>query len=230
MDDGNKAPSFSPAAPGQGQGDSSAQPEQRTETPPYITREEHERSLQEVRRDLERRTQSLADKVENRISARLAEIERVAKLTDMPAEQVTVAKQRAMMEELSRTADPTPPSQPQPAPAGGGDGVDPINQAAAEMLSGYGVTITQEEADRLPRATPYQWLKALEELAKKKQQLAQTPAAARLPSMGGGGAPSDLKTAYQTDLQKIPRGPTSAAQRIELKAKFRQLGYDPDKG
>jgi len=199
-----------PAAPGQPEGGSAAQPQ-------YVTLDEAQRIATDAAEEAFRRAQSLYSKgqagFEKKVQADLRNLEKALELQKKAGVTVTPEQENHMRQQVINQAfmdgdQPTQPAAPgaQPAQAGeGAEDIDPVTADAWRLMDEAGVTIEDDDPEvaLLNQGSPYVFLKSIEAaIAAKRQRLGNTPQPQAQPprtptNAGSGGSvgkqPADLK-------------------------------------
>jgi hypothetical protein len=224
-----------------GQPDASQGASQPKDQPQYVTRDQMDAVIEQVRRD----TQSLVDKNVGRMSQHLSKlneaIERVrATGLEISPEQEKEMRTRALEKALSE-ADAPPSQEKQDTPAAAQPttqpALDPVSVVALNVMKGIlggdVVTNADPEAELVDKDTknPDEFLASVRKAAEAKKarlegeklELAQ----ARSPVLGGGGASSTgLADQYKNEMLAA-RGKGMDAIRA-IKEKWRKKGVDVD--
>lgn len=244
MSDQQMGVTFQPKA-GQPAGEPSEQvPEQGAPTTNYLTRDDFETEWEKRAKELEdaafRRAQSLYDKGNQKVRAKLAEVEASVKRAQKAGVQIapeTIEKMRqdalqeAYLEEEAQPSAPVTqapaqePAKPQPQ-----DALDPVNAMALRMQEKAGVMLYDSDPEVAAiKAAPdeVEFLEAVRAgIQAKQQRMARSPEA-RMAGLGAGSSGSGgLDAQYQAELAKIPRGHQGTMARSALKAKYRAKGLD----
>jgi hypothetical protein len=183
--------------------------------------------LEETRRS----AQGMVDRSANRLEQRFAELTDPYKKLGM---QLTPEQEQALRTQILYEAvgsQPQPYQQYAPAQVQPVEKVDPVTIQANGILELYDVKVDKSSPNikLIDQNTTDKkvFLKSVQayaeaEVKSREQKPSTASAEAQLP-MGGAGT-SDLMSQYQDEIKKLPRGPASNIQRINIADKFRKLG------
>lgn len=183
------APSPAPTPAPEGQPPDAAQPL-------TLTQEEFERRLKEAEDRALARAQSLFDKGQTKVRARLDQLEQSLKGVQIAPEEREKLRQQVINAALTEEDAPPQPSAPaagqtaqpgQAAPAPEGQDLDPISTEALRMMTAAGVVIEDDdpEAKTIDQSSAYAFLRSVEAAieAKRRRTAPRTPT-----SLGGAGS------------------------------------------
>lgn len=212
------------------------------ETPQYLTREEAERWIAQVKEDIARQTQSLTDKAASRIDKRVKDgLENLNKVIalqkkagiELTDEQIRAARMQIYDEAIDSEDDSHLPGlPPRAAQSGQIDGANQaqaavvafVNKQADKMMKKAGVELdsSDPEASMLVQDKgPDEYLDSLEAALHKKAQRVKTPPEARIPTLGSGAA-TNLEAQYKAELEKVRQGDVDGL--FKLKQKYKKAG------
>jgi hypothetical protein len=225
---------------GQGGSPNASTGSQEGENPEYFTRKEARHELEAFKQDVQRYVQSLTDKAEDRTNKRIkqemANLTRLASVAQLTPEQVAAARAKIFEDAYTEEPLPAPSShaaaQPQAAeqrnqPAKSEEEIY-VGRARARLVRKYGYDL----ADTDPEVTdtlrgehdPDKFIDLYEEALQRKHQRVSTPAAGRMPAMGGapsGDRESKLLAEYKERAKQV-RGNINAV--FNLRREFAERG------
>ena len=212
------------------------------ETQQYLTRKEAEGMMAQLREESKRHAQSLADKAEDRTNKRIREemanLKKLANAAQLTPEQVAAARAKifedAYADEPASLPSSTQATQPAQVeqrnqPAKSEDQVY-AERATKRIARKYGIDIDEsdpEAQDLQGAADVDDWIERYEAAVQRKRQRVTTPAAGRMPTMGGapsGDKLTKLQQQYQEDLKQVRRGDVMAVH--ALQRKYREQGLN----
>lgn len=213
--------------------------EQEQETTEYLTRQEAQRLVEQMKDEVLRQTQSLTDKATSRLDKKLKEqleiVNDVIELQKKAGITVTPEQERALRqeaydkafstlddEERSAVSGTQPQRQDEPGEAEKAQAaimqnltMDVYKEAGVELYPG------DPEVELIDYSTPAAFLKSLRAAAGKKKQRIETPAGGRITSLAQKGQQKSLEAQYLEEKAKI-QGDVNAL--IELKKKYKAKG------